>query len=83
MNYRLEHHINCKTETISLGVISTSAARSRASRLSMKDADLGHGVGHSVYLIGTDENGDDQEMFSYFAGVMTEKDLVKDWDKET
>lgn len=80
MNYRLEHHIDGKDEIIPLGLISTAAARSRARRLSIKDGDIGHGIGHSVYLLDADADGTDQEMFSYFAGELVEKDLVKDWD---
>ncbi|NSX94451.1 hypothetical protein [Agrobacterium tumefaciens] len=81
MNYRIERYADGKEETIILGQISTAAARSRASRLSQKDTDLGSGVGHSVYLMGADSNGDDQEHYNYFAGSLVEKDLVKDWDK--
>lgn len=81
MIYRMEHYVNGKEETVILGQISTSAARSRASRLSQKNGDLGSGVGQSVYLFGADSNGDDQEHYNYFAGFLVEKDLVKDWDK--
>lgn len=83
MQYRIEHTLeNGKDETIQLGAISTSAARSRASRLSTKVGNLGHGIpGHSVYLYGFDDEGTDQEYYAYFGGGLAEKDLVKDWDK--
>ena len=79
MHYRLEHRVNGRDETVTLGKISTVAARSRARRLSKKDGDLGAGLGHSVYLMGADDTGTDQEMYSYFAGALAEKDLVADW----
>lgn len=56
-------------------------ARSRAARLSAKDGDLGPGLGQSVCLIGSDGDGADQEHYTYFAGSLTGKDLVKDWDR--
>lgn len=83
MQYRIEHSLpNGKEDILQLGAISTAAAQARARRLSAKEGELGPGIpGHSVYLYGFDEDGTDQEYYSYFGGGLAEKDLVKDWDK--
>jgi len=80
MHYRVEHALpNKDVEVLQYGAISREAAQARARRLSEKVGELGHGVGgHSVYLFGYDEEGD-QEYFCFFGGGLAEKDLVKDW----
>jgi hypothetical protein len=81
MNYRMEYQAqNGDDEVVHLGQLSVAAARARARRLSEKP---GHffTFGTVVYRMGADADGTDQELYTYFAGTMTEKDLVKDWDK--
>lgn len=79
MRYRIEHSIEGREQVIPLDDLDVKKARSRARSLSKQDDQLGNGLGHSVYLIGQDESGTDQEQYIYIGGSLADKDLVKDW----